>query len=69
MAFSPAEQAAINAHATQLGINAEEYIHQSAAHRALAWQRERDTLHEIATRRGTTVQELLDRGTLTDNEL
>ncbi|MGW7003674.1 plasmid mobilization protein [Streptomyces sp. NPDC054933] len=42
MTFTPAEQAAIDAHAAKLGISKDEYIRQSAASRALAWQREQD---------------------------
>jgi hypothetical protein len=68
MAFTPAEHAAIEAHATEIGISAAEYIRQSAAQRALAWQRERDAFDEIARRKGVTVQELLARGLLMEEE-
>lgn len=69
MDFTPAEQAAIQAHATALGISSETYIHHSAARRALAWQREQEALHKIAQRHGVDVEELLRRGSLNDDDL
>ncbi|WP_329156995.1 hypothetical protein OHB49_00630 [Streptomyces sp. NBC_01717] len=46
-----------------------EAVHQAAADRALAWQREISTFHELAERRGTTVDDKLRRGCLTDNDI
>ncbi|KUF19241.1 MULTISPECIES: hypothetical protein [Streptomyces] len=69
MAFTPAEQEAIAAHSAALGLSADVYIRQTAADRALSWQREQETFHAMAQRRGCTVDELVQRGTLTDNSL
>lgn len=43
MTFTAAEREAIAAHSTALGLSADEYIRQTAAARALSWQRERET--------------------------
>ncbi|MFD5483768.1 hypothetical protein [Streptomyces hawaiiensis] len=67
MTFTAAEREAIAAHSTALGLSADEYIRQTAAARALSWQRERETCHAMAQRRGCTADELVQRGTLTDN--
>ncbi|MUT90598.1 hypothetical protein [Streptomyces sp. Z38] len=67
MTFTPAEREAIVSHSSALGLSADEYIRQTAADRALAWQRERETFHAMALRRGCTADELVQRGTLTDN--
>ncbi|GAA3493926.1 MULTISPECIES: hypothetical protein [Streptomyces] len=67
MTFTAAEREAIAAHSTALGLSADEYIRQTAAARALSWQRERETFHAMAQRRGCTADELVQRGTLTDN--
>jgi hypothetical protein len=67
MIFTSVEQAAVDAHAAQLGISSDEYIHHSAAARALAWQRECDAFREEAARRGTTIEALLRRGCLTED--
>ncbi|MEV3972793.1 hypothetical protein AB0K68_32370 [Streptomyces sp. NPDC050698] len=69
MAFTPAEQEAIAAHSAALGLSTDVYISQTAADRALSWQREQETFHAMAQRRGCTVDELVQRGTLTDNSL
>ncbi|MEW2084953.1 hypothetical protein [Streptomyces sp. NPDC005283] len=61
------EQTAIREHAAVLGISTQDYIRQSAVSRALDWQRQRDAFHEIARRRGTSVEQLLQQGTLTDD--
>ncbi|MCQ4081964.1 hypothetical protein NGB36_15440 [Streptomyces sp. RB6PN25] len=65
--FSPEEQCAIADHADELGLSVIQYIRQTAASKATQWQRERDGLHEIAERRGTTVEEMLQRGFLIDD--
>lgn len=67
MTFTSAEREAIAAHSAALGLSADEYIRQTAADRALSWQRERETFHAMAQRRGCTADELVHRGTLTDN--
>ncbi|MGI5430885.1 hypothetical protein [Streptomyces sp. CA-179760] len=67
MTFTAAEREAIAAHSTALGLSADEYIRQTAAARALSWQREGETFHAMAQRRGCTADELVQRGTLTDN--
>lgn len=66
MTLTPAEQAAIDAHAAELGVSTGEYIHQTAARRALAWQSERQVFREIAEWRGTTVEAMVKRGSLSD---
>ncbi|MDX3640164.1 hypothetical protein [Streptomyces sp. MB09-02B] len=50
-----------------LGISTQDYIRQSAVGRALDWQRERDAFREMARRRGTSVEQLLQQGVLTDD--
>ncbi|SHH32009.1 hypothetical protein SAMN05444521_0113 [Streptomyces sp. 3214.6] len=50
-----------------LGISTQDYIRQSAASRALDWQRQRDAFREMAQRRGTSVEQLLQQGMLTDD--
>lgn len=67
MTLTPTERAAIDAHAAHLGISSDEYIRQSAAARALAWQRECAAFREMAERRGTTGEALLRRGCLMDD--
>jgi len=67
MRWTAEEQAAIREHAAVLGISAQEYLRQSAVSRAVDWQRQRDAFREMAQRRGTSVEELLQRGTLTDD--
>lgn len=67
MTFTPAEREAIAAHACALGLSADEYIRQTAADRARSWQREREIFHAMALRRGCTVDELVQRGALTDS--
>lgn len=67
MTFTPAERAAITAHAAVLGLSADAYIRQTATDRAFSWQREQDTFHALAQRRGCTVEELLQRGCLSDH--
>ena len=69
MTFTPAEQEAIATHSAALGLSADAYIRQTAADRALSWQREQETFHAMAQRRGCTTEELVQRGTLTDNSL
>ncbi|WP_329266629.1 hypothetical protein [Streptomyces sp. NBC_01451] len=67
--FTPEEQTALAAHAAALNLSATEYIRQTVADRALSWHREQDTFRAIAQRRGCTVEELLQRGSLTDDSL
>ncbi|NSL43666.1 hypothetical protein [Streptomyces sp. 8P21H-1] len=67
MTFTAAEREAIAAHSAALGLSADEYIRRTAADRALSWQRERETFHAMAQRRGCTADELVLRGTLTGN--
>ncbi|MFG2961494.1 plasmid mobilization protein [Streptomyces sp. NPDC048291] len=62
--FTPAERDAIDAHASALGLSPDQYIRQAAAERALIWQREREALQAVAQRRGCTVKELVERGSL-----
>lgn len=69
MEFTPAEEDAIAAHASALGLSSDEYVRRTAAERALNWQRERDAFHALAQRRGRTVEEVVRRGSLTDNNL
>lgn len=65
--FTPAEKPAITAHAVSLGIGHDEYVRQTAAERALSWQREHDAFTRLAERRGINVQDLLRSGCLTDD--
>ncbi|MGC0344420.1 hypothetical protein [Streptomyces sp. SLBN-8D4] len=67
--FTPVEQDAIVAHASVLGLAPDEYVRQTAAERALNWQREHDAFHTLAQRQGRTVEETVHRGILTDNNL
>ncbi|GGZ95585.1 hypothetical protein ACFOOM_13485 [Streptomyces echinoruber] len=60
------EQAAIADHADELGLSTSDYIAQAAARQATQWQHERNDLHKIAERRGTTLKQMLQRGILTD---
>ncbi|MET8276247.1 hypothetical protein [Streptomyces sp. NPDC005096] len=69
MQFTLAEQAAITAHAASLGIGRDDYVRRAAAERALVWQRERDGFADFAARRGTSVEDVLQRGCLTDDDL
>jgi hypothetical protein len=69
MTFTSAEREAIAAHSASLGLSADEYICQTAADRALSWRREREAFHAMAQRRGCTAGELVQRETLTDNNL
>ncbi|MDH6521839.1 hypothetical protein M2163_001168 [Streptomyces sp. SAI-135] len=69
MEFTPAEQDAIVAHASLLGLTPDEYVRRTAAERALNWQREREAFHTLAQRQGLTVEETVRRGILTDNNL
>ncbi len=65
--FTLAEREAIVSHSSALGLCADEYIRQTAADWALAWQCERETFHAMALRRGCTADEVVQRGTLTDS--
>jgi hypothetical protein len=67
MTFAPAEQAAVDAHAAALGMTSDEYVYRTAAERALDWQRLRDCFTQRARQRGITVEELVRRGSLTDD--
>lgn len=49
---TPGELDAIATHASALGVSPDEYIRQTAAERATAWQRECDALQALARRRG-----------------
>lgn len=69
MTLTPEAQTAISHHAAELGLSFLDYVHQAAADRALAWQRETAAFHELAERRGTTVEDILRRGCLTDEEI
>lgn len=66
MQWTTEEQTAIREHAAVLGISTQEYLRQSAVSRAVDWQRQRDAFREMARRRGASVEELLQQGTLTD---
>ncbi|NEA68665.1 hypothetical protein [Streptomyces sp. SID12488] len=65
--FTPAEQTALAAHAAALGLSVNEYIRQTVADRALSWHREQDAFRAIAQRLGCTVDDLLQRGSLSDD--
>ncbi|SNB90908.1 hypothetical protein SAMN02745831_07225 [Streptomyces sp. PgraA7] len=67
MRWTTEEQTAIREHAAMLSISTQDYIRQSAASRALDWQRQRDASREMARRRGTSVEEILQQGMLTDD--
>ncbi|MER5227870.1 plasmid mobilization protein [Streptomyces flaveus] len=67
MRWTTEEQSAIREHAAVLGISTQEYVRQSASSRALDWQRQRDAFREMARRRGTSVEQFLERGMLTDD--
>lgn len=69
MTFTPAEHAAVSAHAAALGLTADAYVHRCAAEQALAWKRQHEALQEIATRRGTTIEAVVGRGILRDDAL
>ncbi|MGW1878785.1 hypothetical protein [Streptomyces sp. NPDC001975] len=64
--FTSAERDAIAAHASALGLSFDEYIRQTAAERALIWQRQREAFQAAAQRRGCAVEELVRRGSLID---
>ncbi|MEY2244852.1 hypothetical protein AB8A21_18380 [Streptomyces sp. BF23-18] len=66
MQWTSEEQTAIREHAAVLGISTKDYIRQSAASRALDWQREQEAFRAMAQQRGISVEQLLQRGTLTD---
>jgi hypothetical protein len=68
MTFTPEEQAAVDAHAAALGVTAEEHIRQTAADRAVAWQRTQESLLATARRRGTSAEAVLRRGCLDDGD-
>ncbi|WP_326805987.1 hypothetical protein OIE49_36175 [Streptomyces sp. NBC_01788] len=63
------ERDAIAAHASVLGLSPDEYIHRTAAERALAWQREREAFQALARRHGQTAEKVVRRGRLTDSNL
>ncbi|MEU6182947.1 MULTISPECIES: plasmid mobilization protein [Streptomyces] len=67
MRWTTEEQTAIRAHAAVLGISTHDYIRQSAVGRALDCQRQRDAFREMARGRGTSVEQLLQQGMLTDD--
>ncbi|MFF9579666.1 hypothetical protein ACF1BA_31080 [Streptomyces rubiginosohelvolus] len=67
MRWTTEEQTAIREHAAMLSISTQDYIRQSAVSRALDWQRQRDASREMARRRGTSVEEILQQGMLTDD--
>ena len=67
MQWTPEEQAAIREHAAMLGISTQDYIHQSAASRALDWQRQQEAFRAMAQQRGISVDQLLQQGVLTDD--
>ncbi|MEU0122208.1 hypothetical protein ABZ114_11010 [Streptomyces albidoflavus] len=67
MRWTTEEQTAIREHAAMLGFSTQDYIRQSAASRALDWQRQRDAFREMARRRGTSVEEILQQSMLTDD--
>ncbi len=67
MRWTIEEQTAICEHAAVLGISTQEYVRQSVASRALDWQRQRDAFCEMARLRGTSVEQLLERGMLADD--
>ncbi|MFF4316934.1 hypothetical protein [Streptomyces sp. NPDC001507] len=69
MDLTPGEQDAIAAHASALGLSPDEYIHRTAAERALDWQREREAFQALARRRGRTAAELVHRGSFADHAL
>ncbi|MGW0420994.1 hypothetical protein [Streptomyces sp. NPDC003015] len=69
MEFPPAERDAIAAHASALGLSPDEYVRRTAAERALNWKRERDAFQTLAQRRGRTVEEVVRRGSLTDDHV
>ncbi|MEW2306250.1 hypothetical protein AB0958_40940 [Streptomyces sp. NPDC006655] len=69
MDFTPAERDAVAAHASALGLSPDEYIRQTAAERALTWQREQEVFQAAAQRRGCAVEELVRRGSLMDADL
>jgi hypothetical protein len=66
--FTPAEQEAIAAHASALGLPPDEYVRRTAAERALNWQREYEAFHALAQRRGRTIEEVVRHGSLTDHD-
>ncbi|WP_405958543.1 plasmid mobilization protein [Streptomyces phaeochromogenes] len=66
MRWTAEEQAAIREHAAVLDMSVQEYVRQSATSRALDWQRQRDAFCEMARQRGTSVEQFLERGMLTD---
>ncbi|MFE2717869.1 hypothetical protein ACFXKI_39430 [Streptomyces mirabilis] len=66
MQWTSDEQTAIREHADALGVSMQDYIHQSAASRALDWQRQQEAFRAMARQRGISVEQLLQQGTLTD---
>jgi hypothetical protein len=69
MRWTTEELTVIREHAAVLGISTQDYIRQSAVSRALDWQRQRDAFRERARRRGTSVEQLLQQGVLTDDTI
>ncbi|MFG2948428.1 hypothetical protein [Streptomyces adustus] len=67
MQWTPEEQTAIREHAAVLGVSMQDYIHQSAASRALGWQRQQEAFRAMAQQRGISVEQLLRQGVLTDD--
>ncbi|MGQ4374809.1 hypothetical protein ACN6K9_001680 [Streptomyces sp. SAS_267] len=67
MQWTVEEQTAIREHAAVLGISTQDYIRQSAASRALDWQREQEAFRAMAQQRGISVEQLLQPGILTDD--
>ncbi|MFF1475382.1 hypothetical protein [Streptomyces mirabilis] len=68
MQWTPEEQTAIREHAAELGVSAQDYILQSAASRALDWQRQREAFRAMAQQRGISIEQFLQQGTLTDDD-
>ncbi|MET8978968.1 hypothetical protein ABZX85_25445 [Streptomyces sp. NPDC004539] len=69
MDLTPGERDAIAAHGSALGLSPDDYIHRTAAERAVAWQGERAAFQALARRHGQTAEELVRRGSPTDSDL
>ncbi|MEU9136900.1 hypothetical protein AB0D33_13170 [Streptomyces sp. NPDC048404] len=67
MQWTPEEQTAVHEHAAVLGLSTQDYIRQSAASRALDWQRQQEAFRAMAQQRGISVEQFLQQGTLTDD--